>query len=78
MLTKEIKEQVTVLPDGQLQLKEVTEVYEDGVLIASNTHRRVISPGDDLTKEQGLAREVAGSMHTQGRVNQFKAKRNDG
>ena len=74
MITKEIEKQVTVLPDGQLQVLEITNIVEDGATIASTNHRKVIAPGDDVTNETGLAKEIAEKMHTKERKDAYIAK----
>lgn len=67
-LTKEKEHQVTVLPDGQLQVREATIILEDGKEISRTFHRKVIDVGDDVTDEPKLVKEIAGSVHTAQRV----------
>jgi len=74
-LTKEVViDQITVLEDGQMQVREVTRIMEDGVELSKSHHRHVVSPGDDLTKEDAKVAEVGTVVHTEKVKNDFKAK----
>jgi hypothetical protein len=65
-LTKEVViDQITVLEDGQMQVREVTRIMEDGVELSKSYHRHVVSPGDDLTKEDAKVAEVGTVVHTE-------------
>ena len=71
-LTKEIVvDLIEVREDGQMQVREATRVLEDGVILSSSFHRKVIDVGDDVTNEPDLVRDVAQNLHTADR----KAKR---
>ena len=43
-ITKRSEHQLTVLADGQIQLREDTIIEEDGVELARTYHRRVLEP----------------------------------
>jgi hypothetical protein len=74
-LTKEVViDQITVLEDGQMQVREVTRIMEDGVELSKSYHRHVVSPGDDLTKEDAKVAEVGTVVHTEKVKDDFKAK----
>jgi hypothetical protein len=75
MIEKAVTQQVTVLEDGQLQVLTITAIIEDGKEIARNNHRKVLAPGDDISGEVGIVKEVAEKVHTQGRKAAFAAKR---
>ncbi len=48
MLTEETKvDKMEILADGQVQVREATVVYRDGVEIARSNHRYVLDPGKD-------------------------------
>ena len=75
MITRETEEQATVLPDGQMQVLKITKLMEDGKEIGREpNHRRVIAPGDDITAEVGIVKEVADKIHTKARKDTYKAK----
>jgi uncharacterized protein with von Willebrand factor type A (vWA) domain len=74
-LTKEVViDQITVLEDGQMQVREVTRIMEDGVELSKSYHRHVVAPGDDLTKEDAKVAEVGTVVHTEQVKDDFKAK----
>ena len=75
MLTKEIGTQVTVLEDGQLQVKEVTRIIEDGVVISSSNHRRVVAPDDDTSLETGHVKKAADAFHDAETIAKYKEKK---
>ena len=74
-LTKEVGQQVTILEDGQLQVKEVTKIIEDGVLISSANHRRVVAPGDNTTAETGHVKKAADAFHDAETIRKYKEKK---
>lgn len=67
-ITKQSREIVTVLPNGSFEVKTVTEVVEDGEVIASKNHRRGIDVGDDLTQESQFIKDLANGFHTPERI----------
>lgn len=64
-------DQITVLEDGQIQVRQAAKVYRDGVEIAKTYHRHVVSPGDDPAGEDARVRLVAKTIHTQAVVDAF-------
>ena len=65
MLTEEtVVDQITVLEDGQLQVRRATKVLRDGVEIAKTYHRHVVAPGADLSKEDARVQLVGQVLHT--------------
>jgi hypothetical protein len=40
---------MTILPDGQIQLRQDTVIEEDGVELSRTYHRSVLKPGDDVS-----------------------------
>ncbi len=74
-LTKQVVvDQITVLEEGQLQIRTATRVVEDGVLLGETYHRRVIEPGDVLTGESGRVRDVGNAVHTTAVIAAWRAK----
>jgi len=57
--------QIEILEDGQLQVREATRVYKDGVEIAKTYHRHVKAPGDNISSEVGRVKAVADAVWTQ-------------
>ncbi len=60
---KEI-DQITVLVDGQIQVREATVIEKDGVEISRTFHRHVVVPGADLSGEDARVRSIAEVEHT--------------
>jgi|ETNvirome_6_1000_1030641.scaffolds.fasta_scaffold207367_1 DNA polymerase elongation subunit (family B) len=55
---------ITILEDGQMQVRRADIVYRDGIEIARNFHRHVLSPGQDVSGEDEKVRRVATVVHT--------------
>jgi hypothetical protein len=67
-LEKKQKYQVTVLEDGQLQVRCTTQILEDGELISESYHRHVVDVGQDCTDECDMVKEIAQAYHTPARI----------
>ena len=64
-LTKEVViDQITVLEDGQIQVRQATRIMEDGVKLSETFHRHVVVPGDVLTGESARVMTIAQVVHT--------------
>lgn len=76
MIEKIIKtDRVETLADGHIQVREITVFMEDGVEVGKGEyHRHVISPGDDVTKEDAQVRAVATVVHTRAVVDAYRAR----
>jgi len=61
MIVKEnMIDQITILEDGQIQIREVMKFVEDGEVIAiSGYHRRVVTPDDDIENEDSRIKALA-------------------
>jgi hypothetical protein len=68
MLTEKLEHHINVLPDGQLEVKEVTLIKRDGTLISRSNHRRVIDVGEDVSAEVELIKDTASGVHTPDRI----------
>jgi hypothetical protein len=60
MLTKQtVLDKIEVLPrTGHIQVREALETVEDGEVISSKYHRRVVEPDADITGEPELIRNL--------------------
>jgi len=78
MITKRtFVDQLTVLEDGQLQIREATQFEENGTPVSEKSYRRYVRvPGDDLAGEDELVRDVGNNLHTPARIANFQAQRN--
>jgi hypothetical protein len=65
MLSKEsVVDKVEVLEKGQIQVRTVTRIVEDGEVISSNYHRHVLNPADDLTGQDAKVVAIAQATWT--------------
>jgi len=75
MLTESsVIDQITVLEDGQLQIRRADRVFRDGIEISQVYHRHVVIPGADLTREDPRVRSIGRAVHTEAVVNAYKAR----
>jgi|TARA_R100001244_G_scaffold2854_1_gene4197 hypothetical protein len=67
---------ITVLADGQLEVRKDTVIERDGVEISRTYHRHVVEPGADLDAEDPRVKAVAtGTIHTAKVIEDFTAKK---
>ena len=60
-----VVDRIEVLENGCIQVREKTEIIEDGNVLSSSYHRHVLAPGDDYSSEPSRVREIAAAVHTQ-------------
>ena len=68
-----IVDRIEVLPRGQLQIRIATTIFRDGVELSKSYHRHVVSPGDDLSKEDSRVADIGAVVHTAEVIAAFKA-----
>ena len=73
MLTEKITHDAQVLEDGQIQMREITRIFRDGIEISKFYHRKVIDVGDDVSGEPEMVRQIASAIHTPDRVDAREA-----
>lgn len=74
MLTEQtIIDQILVLPDGQINLRETTLVYRDGIFLSKSYHRRSVNPGDDLAHEDARVVAHCALAHTPAAIEAYRA-----
>lgn len=71
---EKVIDKMEVLEDGHIQVREATRIFEDDVMIAETFHRHVVSPGQDVTKEDPRVQALAQADHTPERVQRHNAK----
>lgn len=64
MITTSTDEYVTVLPNGVLEVKIVTNYVEDGTPLTSKNWRTTYAPTTDISTMTGRAAEIATLMWT--------------
>ena len=65
--------QITILEDGQIQVRRSRRVFDGPNMIAEQYHRHVVAPGDDVTQEDPRVRAVATLLHTPAVIAAYKA-----
>lgn len=73
--TEQTKEIIEILPEGHVQIKKVTEIYKDGVLIANNIHREALDPGSDVSQKSEKVQAIAAATWTPEVLASFEAKK---
>ena len=63
-ITKRLEYKEEILPSQVIQIRTTTVVEEDGVELARNHHRHVVSPGDDVTGEVQEVQDIAAALWT--------------
>jgi hypothetical protein len=64
-LTKEtVADKIEVLEMGQIQVRTVMRVLEDGSEISSSYHRETLEPGQDLTDQDPKVVAIANATWT--------------
>ena len=64
MLEKQIYFEHSITELGDIQVRRVTKVMEDGREIGKSSHRHVVSPGDNFINEVGRTKKIAKAIHT--------------
>jgi len=79
MITKEIvDDKIEILEDGIIEVREVTRIIEDGVVISQKfTNRRIIEPGVATTKDDSRLNRIVSAVHTPDIVSKFMIKKKD-
>jgi len=66
-------DQITVLEDEQIQVRQATKVFRDGVEISKTYHRHVVAPGADVSAEDVRVRNIANLVHTDAVIAAYRA-----
>jgi disulfide oxidoreductase YuzD len=74
-LEKQVEEHLEILPNGNIQIKQVTKILDDGVVIASNIHRSVVEPGEVVADKSKRIKDIAGAIWTPEIVAENKAQK---
>jgi len=74
MLEKQISFDHSITELGQIHVRRITRIMEDGKEISKAFHRHVVSPGDDITNQDERTIKIAMVVHTGKIVAAYKAK----
>jgi len=74
MLTKSIVTGlISILPDGQIQLRTDTVIIEDTVELSRTYHRETLEPGQDVSDKSQQIQAVCAVIWTPGVVADYEA-----
>ena len=68
-----IVDSIDVRTTGIIQVRRVNRVFRDGVEISKSYHRHVVSPGQDLSKEDPRVAAIGAVVHSPEVIEAFKA-----
>ena len=69
-----IIDQITVLENGVIQIREATRILKDGDQMAQTYHRWVLSPAQDLTGQPANVVAICNVAWTQAVIAAFQAQ----
>jgi archaellum component FlaF (FlaF/FlaG flagellin family) len=73
-LSKSTTQEITVLEDGQLQVKDITRIIEDGVVISAQNHRRVVVPGQEIPDSDTRVKQAVDTFHDAATISNYQTK----
>ena len=78
MIEKQVVlDRIAILRDGHVQIRRADLYIEDGIEVAKNYHRHVLSPGDDTTNEDERVKRVAQAVWTPKVIASYKKAQKD-
>ena len=69
-----VMDNLTITEYGQLQIRNATVIEDAGVEISRTFDRHVILPGEDVSNEIQLVKDIAGIVHTPEIIAAYEAK----
>jgi len=74
-LTKQtVIDKIEVVENGIVQVRERTDVLEDGKVLSSSFHRWVLSPAQDLTGQDARVTAICNAVWTQEVISAYEAQ----
>jgi hypothetical protein len=68
-----IIDQIEVVQNGTVQIREATIIEKDGSQIAKTFHRWTIVPGQDYSNESGRVKAICEAVHTPKIIEEYNA-----
>jgi hypothetical protein len=68
---------LSILEAGQIQVREDSVVYEDGMEISRTYHRTLINPEDDISKQSKLVQDIAALVWTPETIEKYKKQQEE-
>lgn len=76
LLEKTITDKIEVLENNSIQVRTANVIEKDGVEIARTYHRHVVSPGDDISREDPKVQAVANAVWTSEIIDKYLESKN--
>jgi len=74
-LTKQaVIDKIEVVENGIVQVRERTDVLEDGAVLSSSFHRWTLTPGQDTTGQDARVIVICNATWTQDVINAYNAQ----
>ena len=64
---------IETLENGCVQVRTVTRILDDGVVVSSSFHRHVVAPGDDYSQEDPRVQAICAVVQTPEVIAAYKA-----
>ena len=74
MLEKRISFDQQITEDGQIQVRQITRIFEDDVELSKSYHRHVVTPTDSIANEDDRTKLIASAIYTPEFVKAYKKK----
>lgn len=72
LIEKQIIDKIELTEVNTIQIRNASVIEKDGVEIARTYHRYVLSPGDDISKEDLRVQSIANAIWTDEVINAYK------
>lgn len=67
-------DQIEVVANGIVQVRQATIITEDGNQIGKSYHRHCVCPGDDYSNEEHRVQAICSAVHTPEVIAAYQAK----
>jgi len=74
MLEKLITFDQQITEDGQINVRQITRILEDGKELSKSYHRHVVTPLDNVENEDDRTKLIASAIYTPEFVKMYKEK----
>jgi hypothetical protein len=73
LIEKKIIDKIEIVENNSIQIRTATIIEKDGVEIAKTYHRHVVSPEDDISKEDQKVQAIANAIWTEEVIATYKS-----
>lgn len=74
MITKKITFDHQILEEGQIQVRQITRIMEDGKELSKTYHRHLVLPGDPTENEDDVTIKIMDAVHTSENISNHKIR----